>query len=152
MNNIYIASTLSNMPRVQRLRDALKPHGVGLTYDWTEHNSGTPYIPDSQPLHKRSVAEKELIGVYTAKAILVVLPGGGGTHFEFSAAFVWKKPIVLLVDEAPAYTPSFHYLEDVVRAASESEALNLVLQFVRGERAVSENHFIDRLLRGDYQC
>lgn len=144
---IYIASTLSNAPRVRQLRDKLKTHGISLTYDWTGHYGGNLYVPDDQPIEKRATAERELLGVARAKAILVVMPGGRGTHFEFGAGYILKKPIVILTDQHTGDTPAFHFLDNIVKATTEEEAIRTVIEFVRGERKI-DDHFIDRLLAG----
>lgn len=132
-NLIYIASTLTNADRVRRIRDLLAAHGVGLTYDWTAHNGGVPYVRNCDRAQKSEVAVKELAGVRDAKLLLVILPGGGGTHFEFGAAY-GTKPVIMLTDEQPGddgpdavRTPCFHYLPDVIRVSTESEAIEAVL-------------------------
>lgn len=147
-HHIYIASALANANRVQRLRDVLARHDVTLTYDWTEHNGGVPYIPDDQPDLKREVAERELVGVYSAELVFIILPGGGGTHFEFGLAFALKKPIVMLDDQPSTYTPCFHYLNNVYQTRSEMEAIATVLAALRGILPIdTSSHTIDRLFR-----
>lgn len=134
-HNIYIASTLSNAPRIRHLRDRLHEHKINLTYDWTEHNSGVLYVPDDQPDLKRQIAEKEIIGVCSAELILMVLPGGGGTHFEFGLAFGLCKPIVILDDDpSRAHSPCFYYLKDVVCCSTEDVAIITVLDTLAGRR------------------
>jgi hypothetical protein len=144
-NHIYIASTLSNAPRVRQLRDRLATMGIGLTYDWTSHNNGAPYIDDSDPDLKRSIAYTELMGVRQAKAVLVVLPGGCGTHFEMCAAYLWRKPIIMLADHQPDHTPCFHYLSGVQRYYDESTALSALLSVMTGQ--AKTDHGLDEILR-----
>lgn len=141
---LYIASTLSNHERVKRLRDLFAAEGVGLTYDWTEHHEGSPYVPDPKLLP--GVAERELKGVIDAQVVLVVLPGGGGTHFEMSAAFMMKKPIVILDDISDNRRVSFHYLEGVKRCESEALAIGTVLDYLLRDVKIEEPHPLNRLL------
>jgi nucleoside 2-deoxyribosyltransferase len=146
MNNIYIASTLSNAPRVRHLRDVFKKHNVGLTYDWTSHNNGVPYVSNDDHQMKMDVAEKEVTGVYLAKAVLVVMPGYNGTHFEFGMAFAWRKPIILLADEQlSGNLPSFHFLKSVIKTTSEQDAINAVLSVLHGDNA---NNYLDEIIGG----
>ncbi len=142
---IYIASTLDNAPRVRQLRDTLCERQIGLTYDWTSHNDGVPRISDDYPELKRQIAEQELRAVRDAEAVLVVLPGGSGTHFEMAAAFCWQKPIVLFIDKPTLYLPSFYYLQDINIALSEPEAIKMLLNQLT--EPVKTDHFIDQLMR-----
>lgn len=143
-HKIYIASTLGNAERVRQIRDRLVRLDIGLTYDWTEHNGGQPYISNEDAALKREVAEKELTGVRDAEAILVVLPGGCGTHFEMSAAYCWRKPIVMLIQATNDNIPSFHYLRNIDKTTSEDEAIQMVLQYLHKHKTI-ETHFIDEL-------
>ncbi len=132
-NNIYIASTLTNAPRVRDLRDKFKAHQIGLSYDWTSHHGGELYVPDDKPEEKQLTAEREVRGVFEAKAILVVLPGERGTHFEFGLAFALQKPVVILADKHVGYSPAFHFLSDVMKVTNELEAIMAIVAFARGE-------------------
>ncbi len=78
----YIASGLDNFKQVQELRDILNARGWEHTYDWTLH--GAVYREGAERL--REVAEKEVEGVYMAEVVIVILPGGRGTHLELGAA------------------------------------------------------------------
>lgn len=130
-NNIYIASTLSNAPRVQRLRDQLAKYGIGLTYDWTAHNDGMAYVPDSMPEEKQQTALREVDGVRRARAVLVIMPGRMGTHFEFGMAWALEKPIVWLDDNPPPdASPCFHFLPGLIKCNTESAAIRAVLHLL----------------------
>lgn len=120
---IYIASSLKNAARVQQLRDKLKAAGIDLSYDWTIHN----YIDDDDP-QKGIIAKKELEGIHSASCILVVLPGGHGTHFEFGYAYALYKPIILLINqEQESRSPSFYFLDNIFKTTDEQEALQRVM-------------------------
>lgn len=143
-DNIYIASTLSNAPRVRDLRDKFKLHQIGLSYDWTSHRNGELYVPDDQPEEKRLTAEREVRGVFESKAVLVVLPGERGTHFEFGLAFALQKPVIILADKHVGYSPAFHFLSDVVKVIDEMEAITMVIAIVRGDR-LPQDHLMSTL-------
>src|SRR6516165_1081582 len=138
---IYIASTLGNAERVRALTVALRSAGaerglnIQVTYDWTSHSAlpeagGMVYIPDDQPALKRAVAIRELVGVLGCDVLLVVMPGERGTHFEFGVAFAVQKPIVLLLDRHDGKSPSFHFLDSVVRVHTEAEAFTAIFDLL----------------------
>lgn len=78
----YIASRLENAPRVRELAAVLKAHGHEHTYDWTVHgsvqNAGLDVIERVAVLGTR--------GVERADVVIVMLPGGRGTHAELGIA------------------------------------------------------------------
>lgn len=98
--NLYIASGLDNAPSVRALRDLLQTWGHTITYDWTVHGS----VQHEGLARIQAVALNELHGVYQADALVVLLPGGRGTHTEMGAALALHKPVYLLggpEDRAP---------------------------------------------------
>lgn len=138
---LYIASTLTNADRVRRLRDKFATFGVRLTYDWTLHNDGIDlHIPDSNPPRKQEVALNEYNGVLKADVVLVIMPGGCGTHFEFGAAYATGTPIVLLLDEHSGPSPCFHFLPLVTRCFTEAEAVTKVMTLLGDTNAECDNH------------
>lgn len=73
----YIASALENVEQVRQVKARLDAAGWKHTYDWTVHGSvqeGADRI--------REVASNESVGVFEADVIIVLLPGGRGTHAE----------------------------------------------------------------------
>lgn len=141
-NKVYIASTLSNSVRVQKLGKRLRDLGIEITYDWTTHNNGVPYVSDDQPEHKRIIGEYELKGVFDADCVLVVMPGGSGTHFEFGFAYALQKRIVLLLDEHKGQSPSFHFMNEVARVFSEEEAIQ---ETIKNCYWLNVGHFVTKL-------
>lgn len=133
--SLYIASTLGNAQQVRRLRDRFAKLGIQLTYDWTEHNNGQPYVPDRESILKRQIAEQELTGILDAGCVLVVIPGGRGTHFEFGFAYMAQKPLVLLVDppvpDDKQGWPSFYHLERIVKVHNEDNAVETVTHILK---------------------
>jgi hypothetical protein len=129
---IYIASSLTNAARVKAVGNRFRALGYEITYDWTSHNGGIPYVGDSQPSIKADVAHLELDGVRRARAVLVIMPGGRGTYFEFGAAYALGKPIILLLDQHSGNSPSFNFLSGVVHSYSEDEAIAITIDFIEG--------------------
>lgn len=84
--NYYIASGLENGQRVRLVAEALCAHTR--TYDWTSHGD----IRAQGPERMRTVAGSELAAVLEADLVLVLLPGGKGTHTELGAALASYRP------------------------------------------------------------
>lgn len=78
----YIATKLENHEEHNRLRDILNSHGHKCTYDWTEHG---PVYRDGMD-RIRDIANKETDGVLLCDWLIVLWPGGRGTHVELGIA------------------------------------------------------------------
>jgi len=102
MMNFYIASKLENAENVKRIANILKARGWEHTYDWTVHGS----VQKCGEKRLEDVAEKEIDGVRRAEIVIILLPGGRGTHAELGAAIISGKRIFI-----HAYDDSF-YLQD----------------------------------------
>lgn len=88
----YIASKLENAEEVSRVAQALKAAGHIHTYDWTVHGS----VQDKGLQRIQEVAEAEKRGVIDADVVIVILPGGRGTHAELGIALgAGNKEIVI---------------------------------------------------------
>lgn len=87
----YIASGLPNAARVSLAAEALSAHAR--TYDWTTHGD----IRREGPGRMEGVSSKELAAVTEAELVLLLFPGGKGTHTELGAALATRanKRIVL---------------------------------------------------------
>lgn len=89
---VYIATALERIADHNALRDALAAQGITLTYDWTAHGSVWREGPD----RIREVAVAEIQGVLDADMVIVLLPGGRGTHTELGAAIAAGKTVLLV--------------------------------------------------------
>lgn len=124
----YIASRLENAPRVKELKHILDANGWHHTYDWTVHgsvqNEGSHII--------REVAEREAEGVGTANVVIVLLPGGRGTHTELGIALGLNLRVVLLSETAEidfgqdGRTCAFYHHSLVQRVSSWFELLSVL--------------------------
>lgn len=87
----YIASGLGNAEQVKAVKAKLDAAGWRHTYDWTVH--GSVQSEGKERLHEVSSAES--VGVWEADVLIVLLPGGRGTHSELGMqigkldTFVW---------------------------------------------------------------
>lgn len=88
MNTFYIASRLENAARVRELRDLLHAAGWAITYDWSSH--GSVRGPEVSREIIARVADHEVNGVLDADVLIVLLPGGRGTHTELGVALGYQ--------------------------------------------------------------
>lgn len=128
---VYIASSLENAAAVRELRDELARHDVGLTYDWTAHGSVQSLGED----RIAEVAALEAAGVHNADLVIVLLPGGRGTHTEMGIALGATVPVLLVADPAHGFTgPDGHicafYLHHGVARAPAGSARELARHVV----------------------
>lgn len=107
----YIASSLQNKENVQYVAAHLKNSGFTHTYDWTQNNRA-----DSVEQLK-SVGEAERKGVLEADILVLLLPGGKGTHVELGMALAHHKRVYLFSPNEDLYdfsmTATFYFLEEV---------------------------------------
>lgn len=78
----YIASGLENAGQVRQVAETLKAAGWKHTYDWTVHGS---VAGQGEKAFVRC-AVNEVEGVIHAEVMVVLLPGGRGTHVELGLA------------------------------------------------------------------
>lgn len=76
---------------VRSLSKVLKAYGLEHTYDWTKHGS----VKTEEQTRIIQVAELELQGVKDADVVIVLLPGGRGTHAELGIANALRKKVFL---------------------------------------------------------
>lgn len=90
--NIYIATRLERAEEHQRLHGWLLSRGHWLTYDWTVHGN----VRGHGALARiRDIGDAETRGVLDAGAVIALLPGGRGTHWECGIAVGACKPLFL---------------------------------------------------------
>lgn len=85
----YIASSLGNAVAARALCVRLESEGHTCTYKWWVHGA---VLPDRM----RETAQIEMAGVMTAHVVIVLMPGGRGTHVELGIALAAWKSIVLV--------------------------------------------------------
>lgn len=90
-NTCYIATGLENFELHNQVRDRLKPYNIKLTYDWTTHGS----LKHTSVERLKEGARAEIDGVLEADFVIVLLPGGRGTHTELGMAIAAQKDIFM---------------------------------------------------------
>ena len=88
---VYIATGLERIDDQRRVAGWLRAEGHEITYDWGSHGPACGNGVD----RIKEVALAEFNGVMSADVVLVLLPGGRGTHVEFGAAVGLGIPVVL---------------------------------------------------------
>lgn len=110
------------------LLEALKAQGWERTFDWAEQKN-----VDSGGYADTALAE--IAAVREADVLVVLLPGGYGTHVEIGAALALGKPVILHApDRKTLETPYpciFHYHPRVKLLVSEVLDVDEVLACMR---------------------
>lgn len=89
--NFYIATKLDRAKEHNIVRDDLVKLNWHITYDWTTHGS----VKNTTTSTLTKVANSEANGVINADVVIVLLPGGRGTHTELGLAIASNKKVIL---------------------------------------------------------
>jgi nucleoside 2-deoxyribosyltransferase len=104
--HFYLATRKDRSDEANALSAALAVHGWERTYTWTA-------LDPAKTEDFAEVALREIAGVRDADVLIVLLPGGFGTHVEIGAALALGKPVILHApDQKTLETPYvciFHY-------------------------------------------
>ncbi len=89
----YVASGLENLVRVKRALEKIRSLGHDVSYDWTQHGDVRTKGTDAL----NAVAGSETFAVMDSDRVLILLPGGKGTHTELGIALASRanKRIIL---------------------------------------------------------
>lgn len=109
--NFYIASGLKNKENVQYVAAHLKASGLTHTYDWTQNGRSDSFE------ELKIIGEAERKGVLDADFLIVLLPGGKGTHVELGIALGQSKRVYLYSPNEDinnlSMTSTFYFLDEV---------------------------------------
>lgn len=86
---IYVASSILNKKKVQKVQQKLTNLGHTITFDWTK----------DEAINKEAsvvCAFNDLGGVFTADCIVILAPGRIGTFTEFGYALGLGRPVILV--------------------------------------------------------
>jgi nucleoside 2-deoxyribosyltransferase len=98
----YIASSFTNKEKVQELASLLKKAGWMQTYDWTQNDKEI----DSKTLS--AIGQMEKKGIEEADLLILLLPGGSGSHIEMGIALALGKPVFLCHQDSELTTTFYH--------------------------------------------
>lgn len=112
----YIATSTERMSLHNLVRDDLKKLDYEITYDWTTHGS----VRHTSKARLQEVAHLECQGILAADFVLVLLPGGKGTHVELGLSIASKKKVFIhsedpMMFEMGTQVCAFYHHADVVR-------------------------------------
>lgn len=120
----YLSTRKDRLDQAASLLDALKANGWKQTITWTDQD---PHNPTGYA----DIAQAELAGVREADVLIVLLPGGFGTHVEIGAALALEKPIIIHAPDRKTletpYACVFHYHPLVALLVSERVDISTVL-------------------------
>lgn len=127
--HFYVSSRKDRSKHADELSQALQSHGWERTFVWTDQGDAT------REAHA-ALAEAELAGIRAADVLIVLLPGGFGTHVEIGAALALGKKVILHSPdqetlEAP-YRCVFHYHPSIRLIVSDALDVNQVVALVEG--------------------
>ncbi|MGA7574697.1 MAG: nucleoside 2-deoxyribosyltransferase [Terriglobales bacterium] len=122
--HFYLSTKKDRLDQAGSLLDALKANGWKQTFAWSDETTAN---------HRdyADIALAELEGVRQADVLIVLLPGGFGTHVEIGAALALGKRVVLHAPDRKTletpYACVFHYHPLVTLLVSEHVDINNVL-------------------------
>lgn len=92
---LYVATGFEHAKKARGVMDALRGLGQLITYDWTEMPDRVQagWRPKTEDLE--AIAAQEVMAVQEADGLVVLLPGGLGTHTELGIALGMRKPVVI---------------------------------------------------------
>ncbi|EGA90981.1 hypothetical protein GPDM_02525 [Planococcus donghaensis MPA1U2] len=107
----YVASSFKNKEQVKYVSHQLTMKGYVHSYDWTKNDRPTTL----EALTEIGIKEKE--AVMNSDVVIVLLPGGKGSHIELGIAIAAQKKIFLYspdndIDDL-ASTSTFYQLPEV---------------------------------------
>jgi len=112
----YVASSFKNIEAVNQVANQLKMRGHLQTYDWTKNAKAK----EAQALtfeDLKDIGEKERNAVGGADFVIVLLPGGKGTHIELGIALGLGKRIFLYSPDGEINnldtTSTFYHLPEI---------------------------------------
>lgn len=121
----YLASGFSNKHLVRNVSEQLKREGYIHTYDWTENDRASTV----EELQHIGQCEKDAI--IDSDVVIVILPGGKGSHVELGMALGLRKRVILFSPGDEIYdfesTTTFYHLPEVEKCSGDIKDL---LQYI----------------------
>src|ERR1039458_6758929 len=125
----YLSTRKDRNAEAGALLEALKANGWERTFDWANRGASTAS-------EYADLAVAEIAGIRDADVLIVLLPGGYGTHVEIGAALALAKPVVLHASNRKTletrYPCAFHYHPAVKLFVSEQLDVGAVLASISG--------------------
>lgn len=130
--NFYIATGLTRIKEHNLVRDALLAKDWKITYDWTSHGS----VKKTSFNRLKDVGFKMAKGIFDADVVIVLLPGGRGTHTELGMAIAKNKRIFIHAESSDYFslcdeTIAFYHLENIFHLTCPLVEIVNVLESLR---------------------
>lgn len=139
MEKFYVASSFRNIEAVNYVTNQLIDKGYLHTYDWTRNEKAKEEQTTTlEDLIEIGQSEKE--AVMESDFVVVLLPGGKGTHIELGIALGQKKKIFLYSQDGAINnvetTSTFYHLPEVEKCYGTLE--ELVNKIAASENVIRE--------------
>ncbi|MCQ2002201.1 nucleoside 2-deoxyribosyltransferase [Arthrobacter zhaoxinii] len=116
LKRFYVASSFRNIANVRYVAQALESKGYVNAYDWTRNaparDAGTVTLDDL-----RSIGQRERDAVMGADVVVILLPGGKGTHVELGIAIAQRRRTILHATDEDLNNPetasTFYHLPEL---------------------------------------
>lgn len=135
----YLSASYDRRHDVALLANVLRGYGWQWTFDWTQCEEINEEV-------FREVAGREIEAIREADLVIVLLPGGRGTHVEMGAALALEKPVVLYTDYR--LEPEMHscpfYWHPLVERHHAPTYLHLASWLIENGRCLDESHHLYR--------
>lgn len=122
---LYVASSIHQAERVARTIDFLRKAGFGVECDWA-----SKYLAEGRNAASAGFNDEMVEAIRRCDALVLMLPGGRGAHFEFGGAHVSGKKCFVLYDQEEDLI-SFARCMGVVLTKSGMELINLLDDYRR---------------------
>lgn len=132
----YIATKLERHADHNAVRDLMAAEGHEITYDWTSH--GPVWTAGAARIREVSLLETN--GVLEADLVIVLLPGGRGTHAELGMAIAAGKRVLMhcadpdLFGATPETCAFYHHPQCFATVGAIGQIPTLAESLLRGAR------------------
>lgn len=110
----YIGSSFKNYKLVNILAEKLKEYGWEHTYNWA---NSIQEAESKEDLIAYSMHEQK--GIFDSDVVIILLPGGRGTHIELGMALAWGKKIYLYSANGEEFkienTVNFYQIPEIIK-------------------------------------
>jgi nucleoside 2-deoxyribosyltransferase len=120
----FLSTRKDRATEANAISAALETHGWVRTFVWSA-------VEGADTDQRSAMAIADLQGVCDADVLIVLLPGGYGTHVEIGAALALNKPVILHSPDRQTlerpYPCVFHYHPEVTLLVSPTPEIDSIL-------------------------